>query len=83
MVVTHDYGDDILIYINGTEGGYYYNDTQTSSESASYLYLGETLGGDRDWNGLIDQVLIYNRVLTAEEVSALYNSGNGLSYWDF
>jgi hypothetical protein len=33
-------------------------------------------------NGLIDEVLIFDRKLTSEEVSWLYNEGNGRKYID-
>lgn len=32
------------------------------------------------WDGLIDQVGFWKRVLTAAEITQLYNSGSGLSY---
>lgn len=34
----------------------------------------------RNWQGLIDQVGIWNRVLNTSEIAALYNSGSGLAY---
>ena len=35
------------------------------------------LNGCRFFNGIIDEVLIYNRALSAPEVATLYNGGNG------
>jgi len=35
------------------------------------------------WIGKIDQVAIWNRKLTTQEISTLYNSGNGLPFWDW
>lgn len=32
------------------------------------------------WNGRIDQVMMWKRILTAAERTALYNGGNGLTY---
>ena len=32
------------------------------------------------WDGLIDEVGIWNRILTSDEIEALYNSGDGLAY---
>jgi hypothetical protein len=37
----------------------------------------------RFWEGVVDEVGIWSRALTAGEVSQLYNSGNGLSYEGF
>lgn len=34
-------------------------------------------GGNSYFSGLIDEVRVYNRVLTDPEITALYNSGNG------
>lgn len=36
--------------------------------------------GSPNWDGLIDQVGFWKRVLTSDERTALYNSGAGLSY---
>lgn len=35
------------------------------------------------WDGLIDSCSFWKRVLTSDERTALYNSGNGLDYEDF
>jgi hypothetical protein len=43
----------------------------TSFYNTAFLYC---------WDGLIGPVSIYNRVLTASEITSLYNSGNGLKY---
>jgi len=46
------------------------------------LRIGQTAGttANRGWNGEIDLVNMYNRVLTSDEVTALYNGGAGLAY---
>jgi hypothetical protein len=41
------------------------------------------LGGNNSWdalNGSLDEVGIWNRVLTLDEISELYNDGNGIGY---
>jgi hypothetical protein len=44
------------------------------------LYIGENpQTGNRTWNGLIDDVAIWNRPLTEEEVASLWNGGTGNS----
>jgi len=44
----------------------------------SNLYIGENPGAlNRQWKGGIDDVALWNRVLTQDEVSALYNGGTG------
>jgi hypothetical protein len=44
-----------------------------------------TLGtaGTYHWHGLLDEISIWSRVLTSDERTALYNSGNGLAYENF
>ncbi len=42
------------------------------------LMIGENPGArGREWEGEIDDMAIWNRVLTAEEIEFLYNNGNG------
>ena len=40
---------------------------------------GNTEGTTNQFNGLIDEFLIYKRNLTIDEVLKLYNLGNGIS----
>jgi len=70
ITVTHD-GRRFAIYRNGrlTETG----NIETSGVEGT-LYLGGTSkhhGGF--WNGMIDEVVIFNRALTSEEVKQLYS----------
>lgn len=44
------------------------------------LVIGGEGGGTSSWDGLIDQVGFWKRVLTSDERTELYNSGAGLSY---
>lgn len=70
---------DVNLYVNGVFVGSY-GDTQSIYENSSNDF---TIGCDVSgvgvynafWNGLIDDVRIYNRVLSASEISKLYNSG--------
>jgi len=39
-------------------------------------------GAGTEWNGLIDEVAIWDRQLTSDERTELYNSGSGLTYGD-
>lgn len=76
IVVTYD-GSTVLIYHNsGTPsvigGGVLIN--------APSMVLGSYDGGDY-YSGLIDEVAFWNgKVLTASEVSTLYNNGEGLTF---
>ena len=65
-------GSQHLIYLNGILGN-----TETSSSSAisSGLYIGKYFGSnDAYFNGRISQISIYNRALSAAEVSQNYNA---------
>lgn len=81
VVATWD-GTDQKIYINGTA------DTATPAATTSNngngpfnIGTGNDGGAGAFWSGSVDQVGLWkNRVLTADDVAALYNSGNGLSY---
>lgn len=81
IVVTYD-GTTMRIYKNGNE----VTSGTDSSGNINYqtsldLRIGlRSRNDDREWDGLIDEVGIWNRALTSTEVSGLYNSGSGLSY---
>ncbi|MCA9190064.1 MAG: LamG-like jellyroll fold domain-containing protein [Pirellulaceae bacterium] len=48
------------------------------------LYIGENPQAlNRTWNGLVDDVGIWNRVLTDTEIASLWNLGNGASIGSF
>jgi len=79
LVITYDYSsgaNDPSMYINGvpfasieeygTPSG-----TATQAEE-SVMYLGNNSSGSRTFDGRLDEVQIYNRVLSPAEVSALY-----------
>ena len=45
--------------------------------------IGSSIGNNRAFYGITDEVAIYNRALSSDEITELYNSGDGLSYDDF
>ena len=74
------------IYINGEEqvldggeNGSTAGVTFADFTSADNLYLGTRNNGGLQWpfDGAIDNVMVFNKALTAAEVAVLYNSGNG------
>jgi hypothetical protein len=60
------------------------DDGSVQSAAATFIPSGSSdfiVGGDvGNFNGLIDELGIWKRVLTPSERSTLYNSGNGLTY---
>lgn len=58
--------------------------TTGAFNGASAFTIGVIGEGNGDyWNGRIDEVGLWKRVLTVEERTDLYNSGNGLAYESF
>lgn len=74
VVVTRSKTSGLEIYLNGTS-----QDTNSFTGNASSLTAVETIGNlgragvDRFFNGSIDQVRIFNKALSASEVTTLYN----------
>jgi len=75
LVGTRNATGDVIFYKNGTQVGSG-NDALCTFESTT-LKIG--LPYDTSWglNGLIDEPIIFNRVLSASEVAALYNAQRG------
>lgn len=69
LVYTSDSASNVSrIYINGVERGRGTANTKTTTGLGVGFHIGDT-----HFNGLLDDVRIYNRALSAEEVRALYN----------
>lgn len=68
-------GSTIHIYLNGSEVTSYLATTNgvgtRTDDSAGDLNIGNNGAQDRTFNGLLDEVSIYNRALTPAEVAAL------------
>lgn len=56
------------------------NPNVSTSQSSIGAYNGGQLG--YWWNGEIDEMGIWNRILTADERTEYYNSGNGIGFGD-
>ncbi|MBW2979781.1 right-handed parallel beta-helix repeat-containing protein, partial [Candidatus Woesearchaeota archaeon] len=71
-------GDSGKIYVNGVESSNVYVDETGDFDPANAnMYIGATNGGTYDFNGTIDEVVIWNRSLSATEIADLYNSSRG------
>ena len=77
----------MTVYVNGSQDG----ETTSSVPSSIYntsvpLMIGQgaydRTNSQYGWDGRIDSVGIWTRALTTDEITALYNSGSGLSYAD-
>ena len=71
-------GDGTSIYINtvlkGTEAG---TMDMSAYDSTKNLFIGATWQGGGKVNGSIDNIMIFNKALSATEISFLYNTGEG------
>ncbi len=70
-IVGVDDGSLLNIYVNGNSIGS--GPRATRIEGNWSVHIGERAGGNY-FNGLIDEVRIYNRALSATEISDIYNS---------
>ncbi|MFO1498848.1 MAG: PA14 domain-containing protein [Verrucomicrobiota bacterium] len=67
------------LYIDGVRHSVNTNKPALTA-SAKNLLIGENPDAlNRQWTGQIDDISIWNRVLTSKEVTALYNGGQGLA----
>ncbi len=68
--------DELVIYINGVEEDTLNNLPNPARTTDSSLTIGAQFGdGDYEFDGIVDEVYIYDRQLTPAEVEALYNDG--------
>lgn len=78
LTVTYQQGVALRAYLNGSFVG---ADTVLGQQlvSTDGLHIGADRDGNRRWNGRIDDVGVWNRVLTDDEIAYLWNSGGGLA----
>ena len=64
------------IYVNGNQvgSGTYATSTPLLYDATHAIKIGQVGGGGEFFNGSIDDVRIYNRALSANEISQIYNS---------
>lgn len=81
LALTYNSTDKLKLYVNGVNGEENNTDYQWSSGTGNYFTLGRRAGAASAYfNGVIDEVGIWNRALTQAEVSTLYNNGNGYPF---
>lgn len=83
LVGTYD-GSNVRIYINGKDVGSPTAATGNIDTDAADIRIGDDLATSHvNWKGLIDEVRIYNRALSAEEIRYHYNRGGPVAHWKF
>jgi len=75
LVVTYDSSGDSIIYLNGNIYKQEAAKGELNSNANGIVLIGNQEGTSRYFNGTIDEIRIYNRILSAEEVNASFNSG--------
>ena len=78
-VMTYDGAGNVNLYKNGVNVGSG-SVSWTDGTGASNTYIGTYNGISNYFTGLLDEIGIWNRVLTPSEVTELYNSGAGKQY---
>ena len=69
------------LYVNGILNNIIFTDNFTgSSSNTNSANIGARFGSDFFMNGLVDEVGVWDRELSASEVTELYNSGAGKQY---
>jgi len=84
IIVVAKSGQFSKIYINGVLDSQVTTTTAWSDASAYDIYFGiRHYAGQWPFKGEMDDIRIYNRELSAEEVRYHYNEGGPVGYWKF
>jgi hypothetical protein len=77
--------NQVGIYANGTNQKTISASGTTSANTANFLIGASNSAAAGFWDGSIDDVRVYNRLLSPAEVQSLYNSGSPgpVAYWKF
>ena len=78
LVATYD-TTDMHVYFDGVldDGPLLGAVPDSVPDNSIPLQIGARGNGAYKFNGTIDNVMIFNKALTPEEIAALYNAGNG------
>ena len=82
VVVTWDgtpTATNVLMYVDGVAVGSYATTTSALgarvSDASANIYLGNEVNGGRTLDGVLDDVRVYNRVLSPTEIQAVHRAG--------
>jgi len=73
-------GTTLVAYINGSEVGSLAAVGKVFYGGQRNLFIGSNEHNTEDFEGSIDETFLWNRSLTATEISDWYNDGNGLEF---
>jgi hypothetical protein len=79
VAVTHDAAGDATMYIDGAPGGSVAAWVLGNGNGLRMQIGGNSQAGGRGWDGNIDDVALWDRALSAEDIAAIWNGGDGAS----
>ena len=80
VLTRDDSANDLILYVNGVNVAENLGFTISTNNNNSEFMIGNRNGGSSAWyDGRVDEVAFWDTELSANAVSALYNSGAGLS----
>jgi hypothetical protein len=74
LVIARDGTDGTIVYVNGSPVGSKTGYSAIPYDGSEFLYLGRHAIFGRYFKGCVDELMIFNRALTASDVSSLYAS---------
>ena len=77
IAITRTQGGNLVQYINGVATNTFSTQNRSLKTSTEPLYIGYQAGQTTNFTGSIDQVRIFNKAISAAEVSKLYGNGAG------
>jgi uncharacterized protein (TIGR02145 family) len=75
QVVITESGTTVSFYIDGVPAGTSTSALNILGQSSSIVTIGRKESGSDIFKGSLDDILIYNRVLSSEEIQSLYHTG--------
>jgi hypothetical protein len=73
--------DYLHLYVDGVEEAVSSSYTWTAPfDSNAALEIGHLMGADWYYRGILDELAVYNRALTLDEIECHYNEGSGRDY---
>jgi hypothetical protein len=70
-------GSHLCLYVNGVQQqSICPSYTLTPQKTSSELVIGALNNNQNQWNGLIDELTLYNRALTANEINSIHAAGS-------
>ncbi|MDB4302065.1 LamG domain-containing protein [bacterium] len=75
IVCNYERGVGLEVFVEGVSVGTHLSASVPTTPSSSNIYLGNTNSLNRVLDGILDEFRIFDRILTTEEITALYNEG--------